>query len=65
MEKPDIEESEFIVSVDDGFCKWAYGLNIPTDICIQDIIDVLCEKFNAKVEATELVKPYRRRTMVR
>lgn len=43
-------KEDFIIRINDGFCEWEFGIKLIDDfVSINDIIDVIVEKFPGKV----------------
>lgn len=56
MENEKIERSGFIITIDDGFCKWEFGFS-NDDLCIEDFTLAIEEKLNIKKDYQERVMP--------
>lgn len=58
LSKTTVRRSPFVITIDDGYCKWEFGFNPinADDMCIEDITDVLEEHFNTKMVYSELVE---------
>lgn len=51
LQQTAVRRSAFIVTIDDGYCKWEFGFNPENadNLCVEDILKVLENHFKPKM----------------